>query len=176
MVEKISHLDEQQIIEAVIDASGLDAALRRHLFECSECRAQKLELEGRLARLGQLSREQTPVEFRKPEIFQPKPARAFKQAWEISPVFRIGVVLASLIILLLTPLTLKKDMIYTLDKVYQEMRQDDQFMSEIEKLEDNPLPRIYGEIADPGDDEKGAPSPGALKDDGNTPDSGSRNA
>ena len=38
MAKKISHLDEQQIIEAVMDQSGLDEALRRHLFECSACR------------------------------------------------------------------------------------------------------------------------------------------
>jgi hypothetical protein len=175
MVEKISHLDEQQIIEAAIDASGLDAELRRHLFECSACRAQKLALEGRLARLGQISREQTAVEFRKPEIFQQKPAGIFKRAWEISPVFRMGVVFASLLILLLTPLTLKKDMIYTLDRVYQEMRQDDEFMNEIEKLEDNPFPRSYVDVAAPGEDDTDTQSPGALND-GMTKDGGPRNA
>jgi hypothetical protein len=88
----------------------------------------------------------------------------------------MGVVFASLVALLLTPLTLKRDTVYTLDRVYQEMRQDDEFMTEIEKLEDNPLPHIYGEMSDPGDDDRGTPSPGVLKDDGMTPDGGSRNA
>lgn len=175
MVEKISHLDEQQIIEAMIDPGGLDAALRRHLFECSACRAQKLALEGQLARLGQMSREQTPVEYRKPEIFQHKPAGVLKWSWEISQVLPMGVVLASLLILLFTPLTLKKDMIYTLDKVYQEMRQDDEFMNEVEKLEDNPFPRSYVEAAAPSDDDGDTQSPGALND-GMTKDGGPRNA
>jgi hypothetical protein len=175
MMEKISHLDEQQIIEAVIDPSGLDTASRRHLFECSVCRVQKLALEGRLARFGQISREQTAVEFTKPEIFSHKPAGIFKWAWEISPVFRMAFVLASLIILLFTPLTLKKDTIYTLDKVYQEMRQDAEFMNEVEKLEDNPFPRSYMEIATPGEDDGDIRSQGTLND-GMTKDGGLRNA
>ena len=41
MAKKIGHLDEQQIIEAVIDEKGLDAGLRRHLFECPSCHAEK---------------------------------------------------------------------------------------------------------------------------------------
>jgi len=175
MVEKISHLNEEQLIEAVIDASGLDTSLRRHLFECSACRTQKLALEGRLARLGQISREQSTVEFRKPEIFHQKPAGIFERVLEIRPVFRVGVVFASILILLLTPLTLRRDMIYTLDRVYQEMRQDDEFMDEIEKLEDNPFPRTYMEAAAPGEAHRNTQSPGALND-GMTQYSGPRNA
>ncbi len=53
------------------------------------------------------------------------------------------------------------------------MRQDDQFMHEIEKLEDNPFPRTYMEIAAPGDTD--TQSPGALND-GKTQDGGPRNA
>ena len=67
-MKKISHLDEKQIIEAVIDERGLDGALRRHLFECSACRAQKEALQGRLARFGQISRGETPLDFRKPRV------------------------------------------------------------------------------------------------------------
>jgi hypothetical protein len=178
MVEKTSHFDEQQIIEAVIDPSSLDVPSRRHLWECPECRAQKAALENRLARFGQISREQTTIEFRKPEIFQHESAgifSIFKLIWEISPVFRMGVVFASLLILLLTPLTLKKDMIYTLDRVYEEMRQDDEFMNEVEKLEDTPFPHSYVEVAAPGDDKRETPSPGA-RNDGMTEDGGPRNA
>jgi hypothetical protein len=175
MVEKISHLDETQIIEAVIDADSLEPGPRRHLFECPDCRAQKQALEGKLAFLGQISREQTTVDFTKPEIIRHRPAGIFNRVWEISPVLRMGAVLASLIILLFTPLTLRKDVIYTLDKVYQEMRQDDEFIKEIEQLEDDPFPRSYKEASAPTGDERGTQSPGALND-GMTKDGGPRNA
>jgi hypothetical protein len=175
MVKKIGHLDEEQIIEAIVDERGLDGALRRHLFECSACRGQKEALAGRLARFGQVSREHAPVEFRKPRISQQR-AGVYEWAWEIHPLLGMGVIFASLLVLLLTPLTLNRDTVYTLDTVYQEMRQDDKFMAEIEKLEDNPLPRIYVDIGDSGDDEKDSQSPGALKDDSMSPDGGPRNA
>ena len=175
MEKKTRHLDEEQIFETLIDPRGLDGALRRHLFECSACRAQKEAMEGRLARFGQISREQAPVEFRKPTISR-RGAGVFERLWEIRPALGMGVVFASLIALLLTPLTLKRDTVYTLDRVYQEMRQDDKFMSEVEKLEDNPLPRIYVEMGEPADDDSDTPSPGALKDDGTTPDGGQRHA
>ena len=59
-MKKISHLDEKQIIEAVTDERGMDGALRSHLLECPDCRAQKEALQGRLARFGHISRGEAP--------------------------------------------------------------------------------------------------------------------
>jgi len=174
-VEKISHLDEIQIIEAVTDERGLDGALRRHLFECPACRAQKEALQGRLARFGQISRGQAPLDFRKPRVSE-KSAGVLRPAWRIRPAFGLGVAFASVIALLLSPLTLTRDRLYTQDAVYREMLQDEKFMTEIEKLEENPLPGFYVGIGDPGDDERDIQTPGAMNDDSVTHDGGSRNA
>ena len=174
-MEKISHLDEIQIIEAVTDERGLDGALRRHLFECPACRAQKEALQGRLARFGQISRGQAPLDFRKPRVSE-KSAGVLRPAWRIRPAFGLGVAFASVIALLLSPLTLTRDRLYTQDAVYREMLQDEKFMTEIEKLEENPLPGFYVGIGDPGDDERDIQTPGAMNDDSVTHDGGSRNA
>ncbi len=173
-MKKISHLDEKQIIEAVTVERGLDGALRRHLFECPDCRAQKEALQGRLARFGQISRAEAPLDFRKPRISE-KSAGVLRPVWRIRPAFSMGVALASIIVLLLSPLTLTRDKLYTQDVVYREMLQDEKFMSEIEKLEDNPLPGLYV-IEDPGDDERDIQTPGAMNDDSVAHDGGSRNA
>ncbi|MGA2936479.1 MAG: hypothetical protein ABSF52_05190 [Syntrophobacteraceae bacterium] len=173
-MEKISHLDEIQIIEAVTDERGLDGALRRHLFECPACRAQKEALQGRLARFGQISRGQAPLDFRKPRVSE-KSAGVLRPAWRIRPAFGLGVAFASVIALLLSPLTLTRDRLYTQDAVYREMLQDEKFMTEIEKLEENPLSGFYV-IGDPGDDERDIQTPGAMNDDSVTHDGGSRNA
>ena len=172
MAKKINHLDEQQIIEAVIDERGLDAGLRRHLFECAACHAAKEALQAGLDRFGQVSREGTPEHFRKPTISE-LGAGVFKPVWKIRPSLGIGVAFASILALLLSPLTLNRERIYTLDAVYQEMLQDDKFMTEIETLVENPLPHFYVDI-DPGDDDKELPNPGARKDDTVTQDGGSR--
>ena len=174
-VKKISHLDEKQIIEAVTDERGLDGALRRHLFECPACRAKKEALQGRLARFGQISRGEAPLDFRKPRVSE-KSAGVLRPVWRIRPAFGMGVAFASILALLLSPLTLKRDkVLYTQDVLYREMLQDEKFMTEIEKLEENPLSGFYV-IGDPGDDERDIQTPGAVNDDSVTHDSGSRNA
>jgi hypothetical protein len=176
-VKKISHLDEKHIIQALIDESGLEAALRRHLFECPACRAQKEALQGRLARFGHISRGETLLDFRKPRILE-KRAGLPGPVWRIRPAFGMGVAFALILALLLSPMTLKRDkMLYTQDVVYREMLQDEKFMTEIEKLEENPLPRFYVDIGEPGDDEKDVQTPpGAKNDDSLTQDGGPRNA
>lgn len=73
-------------------------------------------------------------------------------------------------------MTIKQDKLFTQDVVYREMAQDQKFMSEIEQLEENPLPRIYVDIGDPSDDEGDTPSPGARINDGPTLNGGSLNA
>jgi hypothetical protein len=159
-VKKVSHLEDIQIIEALIDESGLDRELRRHLFECPACRAQKEALEVGLARFGQISRGQAPANFRKPRFVEQGAGR-FGLVWKIRPALGLGMVFATLLALLVSPLTIKRDKLYTQDVVYREMLQDEKFMTEIEKLEENPLPRFYVDIGDPGDDEGDPQSPGA---------------
>lgn len=173
MTKKINHLDEQQIIEAVIDGRGLDANLRRHLFECAACHAEMEALQAGLDRFGQISRDGMPEHFRKPAISELGTV-VFKPVWRIRPSLGIGVAFASILALLLSPLTLNRERIYTVDAVYQEMLQDDKFMTEIENLEENPLPRLYVDT-DPGDDDKEIQSPGTMRDDDSvTQDGGSR--
>lgn len=171
MVKKTDHLGEDQIIEAVIDERNLERERRLHLFECSSCRARKDALQGSLTRLGQISRGETPADFRKPRIIRP----VATGPWILSgirPALGAGIAFAALLVLLLSPLTLKRDT-YTLDRVYTEMRQDEVFISEIEKLEDNPLPKIYVDMGDPGDDETPPPQ-GAIRYDDMNKDGGPR--
>jgi hypothetical protein len=171
-VKKSSHLDDKQIVEAVIDERGLDGALRRHLFECSVCRAQKEALQAGLSRFGQISRGETPENFRKPTISEN--AGVVGPVWRIRPALGLGMAFASILVLLLSPLTLNRERPYSQDMVYREMLQDEKFMSEIEKLEENPLPRFYVDIGDPDDGD--VQSPGVMKDDRLDQDGGPRNA
>jgi len=174
-VKKISHLDEKQIIEAVTDERGLDGALRSHLLECPDCRAQKEALQGRLARFGDISRGEVPLDFRKPRVPEMS-AGVLSPVWRIRPAFGMCVAFALILALLLSPLTLKRDRLYTQDVVYREMLQDEKFMTEIEKLEENPLPGFYVGIGDPGDDERDIQTPVAVNDASVAHDGGSRNA
>ena len=163
-MKKISHLDDKKIIEAVMDYTALDTDQRRHLLECSVCRSQKEALEGGLARFGQISRDEVPIVFRKPGVFK---LNTRGQMWRIRLVFGAGLAFA-ILVLLLSPLELNRDRLYNQDVVYREMLQDEKFMTEIEKLEENSLPITYVDIGDPSDDEKDIQSPGNAHYDGLT--------
>lgn len=101
-MKKISHLDDKQIIEAVIDERGLDEALRRHLFECSDCRVRKNALQGGLERFGQISRKEARADYRKPRLIE-QDARVYRPAWQIRPALGLGVAFATLLALLFEP-------------------------------------------------------------------------
>jgi len=163
MGEKISHFDDKQIIEAVIDEGALDADLREHLLECSACRRQKESLQASLQNFGWISRAHAPANFRKPKIPR-QGAESAGPLWKFRPALAFAAAVA-LVVLLLSPLTFKKDRIFTQDDVYREMVQDEKFMSEIENLEENSLPRFYVDIGEEGEDE-GDAQPPTIKDEG----------
>jgi hypothetical protein len=155
-VKEISHLDDQQIIEAVIDESGLPGMLRSHLSECLACRARKDGLQESLARLGTLSRSDIPPVFRKPKLKE----GANPSGWAVKPAI---VLLASLalLFLFLAPMTVNRDRVFSKAVVYREMLQDQKFMAEVQSLEENPLPSFYRDISGPALQKPDAPGPGA---------------
>jgi len=54
------HLEEDDILQAVIDDKDLSALQQQHLGECAQCRQRKAQLEQELARLGQLAERYAP--------------------------------------------------------------------------------------------------------------------
>lgn len=163
-MKTIGHLDEKQIIEAVFDERGLERMLRSHLLECQACRGQKEALQGRLTRFGQISRGLAPESFRKPKLSE-RSAPVSAPVWKNRPALALGLAF-TIMVLLLSPLTINRDKLYSQDLVYREMIQDEKFMNEIEKLEENPLPRFYVDMGDPSEDAGDVESPGASLDDG----------
>lgn len=68
MKVRVGHLNEGQIIDAVIDEKGLKEAPRRHLEMCPLCREEKAALTAELDRLGQMAVNFTPAPQRRPFI------------------------------------------------------------------------------------------------------------
>ena len=155
-MKEISHLDEKQIIEAVIDESGLPGMLRNHLSECPACRARKVGLQESLGRLGAISRSDIPPVFRKPKL----KAAASPKGWALKPAL---VLLASAVLLLLflAPMSVNRDRVFSKTVVYREMLQDQKFMAEVQSLEENPLPSFYRDISGPSLQRPDTPGPGA---------------
>ncbi len=155
-MKETNHLDDKQIIEAVIDENGLPEMLRSHLSECRACRIRKDGLQESLARLGTISRSGIPPVFRKPRL---KTGESPK-GWVVKPAL---VLLASLalLFLFLTPMTVNSDRVFSKAVVFREMLQDQKFMAEVQSLEENPLPSFYRDISGQAPQKPDTPGPGA---------------
>ena len=164
-MKKISHLDETQIIEALIDDNGLGGLLRRHLSECPPCRARKEELQGGLARFGEIARSEIPLVYKKPKL-TPEKAGGMVSAWRIHPALSICAAALTVLVLFLTPIVINSDRVFTKTVVYREMLQDEKFMAEVGNLEEDPLPGFYGDISGPGSQkpDRESAKPGAKSD------------
>ncbi len=147
------HLDEERLIEAVLDEASLAETARRHLNECDACRDQKANLEWKLSRFGQMSRRCMPQPLRRPRLSGIE-FGVVKPRWKIRPSFGMGLAIASLLAVLLStvPFRHHETQVFNVQLVYAEMAQDDKFMTEVEGLVENPLPKLVVEIADPADD------------------------
>ncbi|MES0350366.1 MAG: hypothetical protein ABUK19_06570, partial [Desulfobacteria bacterium] len=58
--DKDLHLDEDQLLWAVVEENELPLPLQEHLSACPQCRANKERFEGDLARLGQMAERFAP--------------------------------------------------------------------------------------------------------------------
>ena len=176
MVKKISHLDDNQLIEAVIDEHGLDGLLRRHLSECPACRAQKEELQAGLTRFGEISRGEIPPGYKKPAFIE-KNAGGMVNAWRIHPALAFCAAL-TVLVLFLTPIVINRDKVFTRSVVYREMLQDEKFMAEVKNLEEDPMPGLDENISGSGSQKPNIEShkPDAKNNGGPAPTGGSQNA
>ncbi|MEM5787311.1 MAG: hypothetical protein AAGU11_08335 [Syntrophobacteraceae bacterium] len=148
------HLDEAQIIEAIVDEAGLDPTVRHHLMECPDCHAERKVLESKLAQFAKISAEQASIPMRRLRFADLKAKRSNPSWWKVRPSFGMGLAFASLLAVLLTPQFFdRQGREFSVEKVYQEMLLDEKFMAEVERLEDNPLPRFFVDISDLSDQE-----------------------
>lgn len=145
------HLDEAQLLRAVVDSDDLPVSARTHLSECEACMAAQVQLESGLLQLGRTAERFTPPPLRSvslPEVAVPPP-RFWWIEWRY---FRtVGAVAACVTLLLLASFFLVPSHENGITKLKWEIRKDAKLMKEISRLEENALPVLYSEIADDSD-------------------------
>ena len=143
------HLTEEQIIRSVIDETGLPRRIKDHLAGCPECREQKVCFERDLKALGD-----TAVQFAP----HPKRRVVLPETREKSLGWFAGHhswALASAVCVVLVVFFLGWNFFVRLPQeriagVEEEIQKDGQFMAEINKLVENPLPQVYQAISGEG--------------------------
>lgn len=134
--QKDLHLEEDQLLIAVVDETDLPQSQRNHLLICRQCREGKEKIEEDLARLGHMAERFSPSPKRKVSLPAEKPQRSFWWSWQTRTALGAAVV-AIFIAIVGIP---------TLFENTQEMLEDEEFMTEISMLAENALPQEYLDI------------------------------
>jgi len=139
------HLNEDQIIWAVVDETELPPSIREHLAQCPDCRGQKAALEYNLKALGNTAVRFAPYPKR-PFVLPEVEARLSRShgwsvrrhSWGLAPAM-----CAVFVALFLGWSIFFKLPQNRLARVEEGMQKDRQFMTEINNLVEDPLLQEY---------------------------------
>ncbi len=136
------HLEENDILQAVIDDNDLSQPLRQHLNKCSHCRLQKARFEQELTRLGQLAKHYAPQSRQRVAIMDARVKPPFLN-WKF--VLGAAAVAATVMVVWATVL-IQRQPPGSVGNLAQNMVEAERLMTEINVLVENALPPVYLEI------------------------------
>ena len=150
--QKDLHLEEDQLLIAVVDETDLSQSQRNHLLTCRQCREGREKIEGDLARLGQMTEHFSPSPKRRISLPPEKSQRSFWWSWQTRTT--LGAAVAAIFIGIVGIPTLFENMQAIRGNTYtQEMLEAEQFMTEVSMLAENALPQEYLDITGETDEE-----------------------
>ena len=145
------HLSEADILRAMVDEGDLPSDVVEHLTRCGICRVEKKRIEDGLARMTRMARELTPTPVRRPSLEGETRRLANWLPWGWGYGLSAGIVAAAIVILAFTTIlskTTRDDAFFLTDS---ETIEDERFMAEIARLEEDGLPPVYTEISGTSD-------------------------
>jgi len=139
------HLTEDRIIKAVADNSQLSVAEKEHLSNCSGCSSALESFGNDLKQLGKIAELSVPSPKRRFIAYEKRSERNFPR------VFGPRTSLAAVITVLFFIITLHSDSMKSLfntknGSYVDALHSDDLFITEINSLVENALPRKYTNI------------------------------
>lgn len=141
------HLNEEEILIAVVEEGDLTAQARDHISRCALCGDRKQRIEQSLARMGRLVDRFAPVPREKvvlagPEVGSPRRFRWLSgRGW----IPAAGVMAVSVVLMAFSMLFSTRQNEVRLRK---EMLEDERLITEVGRLEENVLPAFYYEISE----------------------------
>jgi hypothetical protein len=143
------HLDEDQIIRAVVDESELSLSLRTHLDHCDQCSARKTNLEKDLARLRKAAEQFVPLPrggLNLKEMEKPDPMRWL---WTWRTILGAALAAAALVMIIWWPSQQQGrfESPGGANLIVNDINKSESLMTEISILSENALPQVYLDIA-----------------------------
>ena len=153
-MQKDLHLDEEQLLCAIVEESDLSPQVRGHLSSCLSCREEKERIEESLAQMGRLAERFAPSPGRKvaaplETVRGPRPWLSWVPEWKWTLTAGVTAAMAVVIAFGSFVFTVRQDR--KAANLYLEMLDDERLISEVSKLEENALPPFYLDISDGAD-------------------------
>lgn len=146
------HLEEDQLLIAVVDETDLPQSQRDHLLVCRQCKEDKEKIEEDLAHLGQMTERFSPSPKRKVSLPPEKPQRFFWWSWQTRTA--LGAVVVAIFIGIVGIPTLFDYTRGIRENTYtQKILEEEEFMTDVSMLAENALPQEYLDITGETDEE-----------------------
>jgi hypothetical protein len=142
------HLNEDQLIRAVIDVSDLPVAAQAHLAACSQCLHRKQNFERELTNLGRMAGQFAPKPQKRVILPVPKSGSRFSAFLDWRSVPAAAAILAAAFIVVWSSHIARNISEHQTENMTAEMRDAKQLMTEVNSLVDNALPPFYLQISD----------------------------
>ena len=141
------HLDEDQLIQAVVDANDLPPSAQAHLAECSQCLAERNSFELQMTTLGQKAEQYAPRPQRR--IMLP-PQEARNPLWNLldwRSLAAAAATITAVFIVVWGTNTIRNLSEPGTGNLAAEMLEAERLMTEVNTLVDNALPPFYLELS-----------------------------
>ena len=143
----MQHLDEEQLIQAVVDAADLPATVRAHLAECTHCLENKESFAQELSNLGQLAEHYAPKPQRRIILPVPETKHTFWSSLNWRNVVAAAATVAAVFIIVWGTNMVRNLSEHGTQNLTAEMLEAEGLMTEVNTLVDNALPPFYLEIS-----------------------------
>ncbi len=141
------HLDEDQLLWAVVVEAELPLPLQEHLSACPQCRANKERFERDLARLGQMAERFAPSPKGPVSLPVEEPRGSIGWSWGWRAYVSAAVAAALVVILVWWSPVHRNTPGDNGDLLAREMEEAEQLMTEVSMLVENALPPVYLDIS-----------------------------
>jgi len=147
------HLDEDQLIQALVDKTDLRQDLRKHLSQCGHCSERKRHMEEDLLQLGRMAERLSPSPRRKVQLPAKQPYRTIQWSWRWRTALGVAAAAVFMLFVINLPPLFKPEPVVKIAPITQEKIEDEALMTEVSRLSENALPQEYMDMIGESDED-----------------------
>ena len=139
----MQHLDEEQLVQAVVDATDLPHSVQAHLAKCGQCLAGKNSFELEMTKLSQQVERFAPKPQRRILLPVQKSKNPFRNLLDWRNLVAAAATVTAVFILVWGTNMVRNPSVPGAEILATEMEEAERLMTEVNTLVDNALPAFY---------------------------------